>query len=227
MEQKVLLLHGALGSKKQLDALRIKLQQSFEVHYLDFDGHGSNLSQSDFSIELFTQNVVDYMNEQAIEKIDVFGYSMGGYVAINTARLYPNRIKNIITLGTKFDWSLNAAQNEVKMLNPEVIEKKVPHFAEKLLTEHTQDWKNVMQKTAALMLGMGEGKKIQDLEFKNINNKVTIGIGSADKMVTIAESQHTCHLLPNATLQVLENVPHPIDKIDTQILTNYIVDSLS
>ena len=40
MTQKLLLLHGALGSKEQFTALNEQLSSEFEVHTLDFEGHG-------------------------------------------------------------------------------------------------------------------------------------------------------------------------------------------
>jgi pimeloyl-ACP methyl ester carboxylesterase len=51
---------------------------------------------------------------------------MGGYVALKTAVLHPGRIEAIVTLGTKFHWDPENASNEVRMLNPEKIEEKVP-----------------------------------------------------------------------------------------------------
>lgn len=227
MQQKILLLHGALGSKKQLESIKGLLENQYEAYSLNFEGHGSFESEQAYSMDLFTKNIVDFLDHESIEQVNLFGYSMGGYVALNTALHFPDRIGKIITLGTKFDWSLESATQEIKMLNPDIIEAKVPRFAEKLKTEHQpQDWKVVMQKTAGMMKAMADGKKLQNEDFKLITKDVTIGIGNADKMVSVAESEHVVQLLPQASLQVLDGVEHPIDKVDPKVVADYITQSI-
>ena len=47
-----------------------------------------------------------------ITRADIFGYSMGGYVALHAARRHPERIGSIMTLGTKFAWDTPTAEKE-------------------------------------------------------------------------------------------------------------------
>lgn len=223
MKEKLLLLHGALGSKKQFASVKPLLENTFDIYDMDFAGHGDFKSNNNFSMQLFTQNVIDYLNQKNIENINIFGYSMGGYVALNMALKNRDKIKKIATLGTKFNWSIESAQKETRMLNPDKIEEKVPHFANKLKEEHfPQDWKKIIRKTAGMMMGLAEGEKLTDADFKQINTPVQIGVGSLDKMVTIEESENAADLIPNATFKIIEGIPHPIDKIDTNALFNYI-----
>lgn len=223
MKQKLLLLHGALGSKEQLDPLKAQLEDVYEVHSLTFEGHGGVASSKDFSIALFTRNVIDFLQAHAIDQVTVFGYSMGGYVALNTALKVPEKIRKIITLGTKFDWSLEQAQKEVKMLNPDKIEEKIPHFAQRLQQLHEPlDWKTVMNKTAQMMLAMAKGAKLTDTDFANINVPVTIGRGSLDSMVSQEESEHLAEVLPTAKLITLEGVKHPIETVPIKALVSHI-----
>lgn len=227
MKEKLLLLHGALGSAKQFDPVIDNLSDTFDVYTLDFDGHGGKKPNKDFSIELFSENVIDFLEVNSIQKVNIFGYSMGGYVALQAALKIPNKISKITTLGTKFDWTPDSAAKEIKMLNPIKIEEKVPQFAEKLKHEHhPQDWKIVMQKTAKMMKQMGNGARLSDSDFKNINVPVTIGIGSLDKMVSFEESKYAASLLPNSKLIVLNNIEHPIEKFPTDQLINFIRSTL-
>ncbi len=167
-----------------------------------------------------------YLNEQSIESTHVFGYSMGGYVALKAALSLPQKIKRIITLGTKFNWDEESTAREVKMMNPDKVEEKVPHFAAKLKEEHhPQDWKKVMDKTAQMMINMSKGAKLMDEDFKQINLPVVIGIGSLDKMVTYDESEKVASILPDAKLISLDGVKHPIDKVEPVILLKYIMEN--
>ncbi len=224
----ILLLHGALGSKDQLAAIQQKLAITYTVYTLNFEGHGGRPSQREFSINHFTQNVVDFLTEHGLTNLPIFGYSMGGYVALNLAIQQPNLVDSIITFGTKFKWNPESAAKEVSMLNPKVIEEKVPQFAAHLKKIHQEDqWKAVLEKTATMMLALGEKPLLNVSTLAIIKPKVCIGIGSKDRMVSIEESQETVKHLPDGTLQLLEGCKHPIEQNDPKIITDFIKKFLS
>ena len=83
----LLILHGAIGSVKQFTHLIRFLESDFKVYAIDFSGHGgSEIPAEDFTIEMFANDVLDWMAKKEIDKIDIFGYSMGGYVGLFLAR---------------------------------------------------------------------------------------------------------------------------------------------
>ena len=87
----LILLHGALGSAAQLSELQANLPVERAVFVLNFPGHGGVATDSPFSMQLFGGAVLDLMETQKIAKADIFGYSMGGYVALWLAWKYPER----------------------------------------------------------------------------------------------------------------------------------------
>lgn len=223
----LLLLHGALGSKKQFIKLKEKLESQFTVHCFDFEGHGGEVSTHNFSIDLFVENTLAYLKKNKLEEAVVFGYSMGGYVALKLALNNPNVFSKIITLGTKFNWNEESAAQEVKKLNPNLIEEKVPRFAEYLKQLHSpSSWKIVLKKTAEMMLRMGNGERLTEDDFKKITTKVVLGIGEKDEMVSLAETEKVASFLPNAQLEVLDETPHPIEKVDIQLLNKYLINAI-
>ena len=225
MKPNILLLHGALGSSSEFDKLTKFLSEKFTVHTLNFDGHGSSLIDLPFSIDLFTQNVIDYLNKKSIVEIDIFGFSMGGYVAMNLALNHPKLIGRILTLGTKFDWSIESAEREVKMLNPTKIEEKIPAFAKYLQALHqSNDWKLIMEKTAQLMLNLASGEKLNDTDFNNLDHKIMLCLGSKDKMVSMTETKHVAQQLKNSQLMLIDTFDHPISMIDHKVLSSIIAD---
>jgi len=170
-------------------------------------------------------NLITFLDENELNEVFVFGYSMGGYVALTAAARYPNRFKQILTLGSKFKWSPEIAAGEIKLLNPEKIAEKVPHFAQRLTELHQpQDWKTVMRKTADMMLEMGDGKRTTDEEFAKVQIPVQVGIGDKDNMVSIEETKHVANLLGNGELKIIEGVPHPIEMIKPEVLEAYVKD---
>ena len=85
--QTLLILHGALGASDQFIQLQQSLQESYQVHILDFTGHGQAPdTDAPFSMKLFATNVLDYLDRNKLEKTNLFGYSMGGYVAMYLAK---------------------------------------------------------------------------------------------------------------------------------------------
>lgn len=221
----ILLLHGALGARTQFETLQQLLAKTYQVHTLNFEGHGDRATEKPYSLDLFAQNLKDYLDQHNLKRVLVFGYSMGGYVALTLAKSHPQYFEKIITLGTKFNWTPESAEKEVKLLNPEKIQEKVPAFAEALSKLHpATDWKTVMQKTAALMLELGNGKAFRDADFKAIAVPCVIGVGDQDAMVTREETQHVVGLIPNAAFYLLEKTIHPMDKLDVVRVANLIAE---
>jgi len=82
----LLILHGAIGSKSQFNSLASLLNNQFNIHLLNFSGHGGEAFKENFNIPQFADDVLVYLEQQKVESIDIFGYSMGGYVALYLAK---------------------------------------------------------------------------------------------------------------------------------------------
>lgn len=226
--KQLLLLHGALGAESQFSELKKALSESYEVHSFNFEGHGGRDSNQAFSMALFVQNVLDYCREKQIVSCSIFGYSMGGYAALKLAADYPGLVSELVTLGTKMDWSPEIAEKEVIMLNPEKIEAKIPHFAASLAALHAPlDWKEVMNKTAQMMLNLGNKPLLNPDVLSKIQIPVSLLLGSLDNMVTPQETQHVQQLLPQANFHQIEGWQHPIDRIDSKELAEILLKSFS
>lgn len=220
----ILLLHGAIGTMDQLEPLAERLRENYNVYLFNFPGHGGTaFPAGDFSISLFSASVVRYLDEQQLDAVDIFGYSMGGYVAMHLASLHPERVEKIITLATKFYWDPSIAVKETKMLNAATIELKVPAYAQQLAKLHApSDWKIVLEKTKALLTSLGDDNVLQTADFSSIQNECLLLLGENDKMVTREETAAVKDLLPNATFELLSATPHPIEQVDVNKLVAII-----
>lgn len=228
MRGTIILLHGALGNKTQLYKLAEILIQDFKVFTLDFEGHGDRPTTQPFSMALFSQNVLDFMEMNSIESTNLFGYSMGGYVALHFAKNHKSRVQKIITLGTKWDWTVGFAAQEVRKLHPEKMLEKVPKFVSALEKAHSgNDWKEVVQRTAQLMTDLGNGSRLKDHDFTQIHQEVLMLLGDQDNMVTYKESEDISRLLPNGKLHVLKDTPHMIENLELGAIKQAIDDFLS
>jgi len=220
----LILLHGALGSRDQFSRLKESLDGHFQVYDLNFSGHGGNEVVEPFAMDVFVNDVLDLMRLYNLKKANFFGYSMGGYVALKVAAKFPQKVAGIITLATKFKWDKESAEKEVQMLDPEKVVLKVPEFAATLSQRHGNHWKKVMINTGTMMLGLGNGQAMTVDDFKCISCPVTIAIGDMDRMVTMEESREVANQLQFGKLKILENVKHPLEGVDSQLLREMIIN---
>src|SRR5690606_16443158 len=132
----------------------------------------------------FADEVHQYIINHQLKNVYVFGYSMGGYVALYLANKQLHTFEKIFTLATKFRWSPELALQEVKMMDPKIIEERIPAFAKTLRERHAPNsWKLLMEKTSTMMLGLGESPLLTSNDFQNIHTPVKLAIGNTDKMV--------------------------------------------
>ena len=160
------------------------------------------------------------MESRGLAAIPVFGYSMGGYVAMYLARHYPGKISRLVTLATKYHWDAATAARETKMLDAGVIEQKVPAFAAALQQRHApHDWKQVLLATATLMQGLGHTPALTAEDYAVINIPCLLMLGDRDQMVSLQETLDVYKALPQAQLAILPGTPHPIEKAAPDLIS--------
>lgn len=185
MNARLLLLHGAMGSAAQFDGLQQQL--GFETVAMDFVGHGAQPDVNEpWTIELFAAQL-----EQEIQRMpkppSIFGYSMGGYIALWLALRLPDLVPRLITLGTKLDWTRQGAQADAA---------KVPH-----------------EKTAMMMVHLGANPLLTTNNVAGIQSEVRYMVGDADRMVSIEETHSFFRATPASQMVVLPNTQHQLHKV--------------
>ncbi|MFT5194136.1 MAG: pimeloyl-ACP methyl ester carboxylesterase [Cellvibrionaceae bacterium] len=220
----LILLHGAIGAKDQLEPLAVELRQlGHEAHTFTFEGHGDQPHRGrPFRVPYLVENIVEYMQTNGIEQANLFGHSLGGLVGLNMAHSHPAKVGRVFTLGTKFVWTPEIALKEHKNLNPEKILEKVPKFAQMLAKRHTAvDWQENMAQSREMMSDFGENPPSFD-QLSETQQPVIVSIGDRDNLSTIEESVQAARALPNGALQVFPNTKHPIEQVDMPMLADAI-----
>lgn len=220
----LILLHGALGSPAVFDQLIPDLPEDYQIYTFNLSGHGDQpFHKAGFRMEIFATELADFIRLNQLEKPQIFGYSMGGYVALYLEYLQPGTFSKVYTLGTKFAWSPDTAQHEVQRLVPEVIAQKVPAFAQMLAVRH-HDWKTLMIATADMMLTLGDNPLLTKEQLASIHTPVLIMRGQHDQMVSEEESALAAAAIPDGVYTELPATPHPIEKVETRILVQLLTD---
>lgn len=216
-----LLLHGALGTAKQLQPLATLLAPDYYIHTPTFSGHGGGTPPAAYSFDQFREDIIGYMDAEGLQQVNVFGYSMGGYAALYASLKHPERFGKIATLGTKLVWTAAGAAQEVRMLDAAKIEAKVPAFAAHLQQQHgLENWKQVLQATAQMMLNLGNKPAIGATEFQQLKHSTLLAIGDRDHTAGLEDTVSIYRQMPHAQLWVLPATPHPLEQVNVPLLAN-------
>jgi pimeloyl-ACP methyl ester carboxylesterase len=172
--------------------------------------------------------LIEWIEQQGGEKVSVFGYSMGGYVALFAALRRPDLFDRIMTLATKFNWDEQNAAKEMAMLNPEEMERKLPHYVEQLKQAHPHiEWKDMVNRTLLLIDSLGRQPLLSPEQLHQCAVKVRVGVGDKDMMVTLEETIEVYRHLRYGSFYVLPDGKHPLEKVNIPLLSAQLVNFLT
>lgn len=221
--KKIVLLHGALGCKKDFDQLSLLLKEkSFSVYTLDFSGHGSRKNVPDkFSIHLFANDAIKEINKHKVERINIFGYSMGGYVGMYLAKYFPHMVENLITLGTKFRWNPSVSKQFCEMIELQKLKKNSTVW-KKLVAKHGKKTETLIQRLHQFFIEMGTDAPLKLEEFLSIESKTLILKGDKDDVITEEECRNVKEHIIQSEYKVIPNTSHAWEAVDIKHLSEII-----
>jgi pimeloyl-ACP methyl ester carboxylesterase len=95
----LVLVHGVGANLQSWDGVCGELEGDFEIVRPDLRGHGRSAHiDSPYSIEGFAADVVEVMDDAGLPKAHLAGFSLGGLIAQELARSYPDRFERVVLL---------------------------------------------------------------------------------------------------------------------------------
>ncbi|MFA5848639.1 MAG: alpha/beta hydrolase [Bacteroidales bacterium] len=95
----ILLLHGYLETLYVWDDFIAKLLPKLRIISIDLPGHGlSGSHKTNNSIGFSAEVAKEVMDICKVEKACIIGHSMGGYIAIEAVKRYPERFSSLILM---------------------------------------------------------------------------------------------------------------------------------
>jgi pimeloyl-ACP methyl ester carboxylesterase len=89
----IVLIHGFAGGKRYWDKVLPELAERNRVIALDLPGHGeSGMAKESYSIEDMAATIKGLLDQLGLDKVTMFGHSLGGYITLAFAELYPNKL---------------------------------------------------------------------------------------------------------------------------------------
>jgi len=95
------LLHGFIENHTIWDDLVIHLGTTRKVLSVDLPGHGqSDVLNEPTSMRSMADAVFAVLEKENIEKVDIIGHSMGGYVGLAFANVFPEKTSGLLLLNS-------------------------------------------------------------------------------------------------------------------------------
>lgn len=111
--QATVLLHGFLESSKMWDSLLPDLSKNRKIITIDLPGMGeSGVISEIHSMELMAEAVEAVLEHLQVSEATFIGHSMGGYVTLACAEMFPKRVGKMVLLN-----SSSVADSEERKLN--------------------------------------------------------------------------------------------------------------
>lgn len=199
----VVLIHGFLENLSMWDEITASLANTNQVIRLDLPGFGkSECVEKIHSMKLFAECTYQLLLELQISRFTIIGHSMGGYTALEFAKICPEKIENLILFhstakadseGKKKDRerAISAVMEKqsiyLKTAIPFLFPKQLQHIVSTQIHQMTTDAEALKSKaiTAALM-GMKERNDSNAL-LKDLNCRKTYIAGSLDPLLKITD----------------------------------------
>ena len=215
---KILLLHGALGSPQDFHQFGNILSEWAEVHTFEFEGHGTNTEFKDkYIFDSYLTQLESWLVHHG--KAHVFGYSMGGYVALSLASSKPYLFESLFTFAVKMTWNKETIEKETRGLNADFLKERNPNYYQHLALVHRQP-ERLLTYVVQMMYELAEHQPLNNENLREIEIPVLLSVGDRDKMVTLEETIHAYRQISGCCLQVFPNTEHRFEKINIGMLAS-------
>lgn len=165
----IIFMHGF-----PFDKTMWQLQLNFlEPHYrlipVDIRGFGKSTDErSLLSIDLFGKDLIAFMDKLNIEKAVVCGLSMGGFIALNVVKKFPNRFVALILCDTQCIADTSEVKKKRYKIIDEIAVEGVTNFNEAFIKSVFH--KNSLSNKKELV------EELRRVVFSNSQHIITMGL---------------------------------------------------
>jgi len=218
----LVLVHGLADRGESWAPMMERLKRAgFHVYAPDLLGYGRSPkpADGDYSIAAQEKFVADFIGALGLQRPDIGGWSMGGWVALKLAADHPELVNRVIVYdaaglnydpgndlerGARFFHPNSGAdiQSLYNLLEPHA--KPIPQFVLRDLMRH-RDGQWVVDRSVA---SMHTGRDVVDASLPTLPEPLLIVWGSDDKLISLATGERMHALDPRSELDIVEGCGH-------------------
>jgi len=215
----VVLVHGLGGRAEDWRNLAPRLARAgYRVYMPDLPGFGRSERPANFSYSVRDQAriVIAFMDAMHLDRVDLGGWSMGGWIVQLVAAEIPARIQRLMLFDSAglhiipdWDTRLFTPSNATELAKLDALlmphSPNVPGFVARdiLRVSHQDGW--VMRHAMAAML---TGQDATDALLPTLNMPVLLVWGELDRITPFTQGQTMLKLLPHAELYGVAGCGH-------------------
>ncbi|MBP3952921.1 alpha/beta fold hydrolase [Bacillus suaedae] len=229
LKKTMILIHGFVSSCFSFRKLIPELRKEFDIYTLDLPGFGKSGKRKNFvySFHNYASVVIAFCQLFKLDEVILVGHSMGGQVALYTAKVKPNLVEKIVLLSSSgylkkvkkpyvyasflpfakqaMKWWIQKKDYKESLLQV-VYDKKM--IDDETLTEYTRPFsENEFYDALLCLLRQREGDLTKD-ELHRISHSVQIVWGEEDSVIPVRIGRQLARDLPNATFTSFAKTGH-------------------
>lgn len=240
----IICLHGFPFDKSMWDVQLEALASKHRIIACDIRGFGQSTDDvTMLSIEIFTDDLLAFMDKLYIKKAIICGLSMGGFVALNAVKRYPDRFEALILCDTmciadsaEVKSNRFKAVDDIALHGPEkfneafiksvfhpdsLIEK--PEVVEELHTVvFANDKRIISQGLIALACRAESCSTLEEIKMPTL-----IICGRADEVTPLFQSEFMQKRISGAVLKVIEGAGHVSNLEQPAVFNGHMTDFLA
>lgn len=215
----LVLLHGFPLDHHVWDEIVPLLEDTFDLIIPDLRGFGASTTiDTPYTMDDFASDINGLLNNLGIEKTAIVGHSMGGYVALAFARLYPKRMSGLGLVASQVLADPPDRKEARYKSAAEVAEKGVGGVVDTMAPKFTSDQRlqefsrNIMERQQpeayiGALKAMAERQDATPL-LASMQYPVVLVHGDADMLIPVERAQEVKNAIPSAHFTEISGASH-------------------
>ncbi|MGV9003874.1 alpha/beta fold hydrolase [Flavobacterium sp.] len=240
----VLFLHGFPFDKSMWHEQIDSLKSSHRVIAVDIRGFGKSTDEkTHLTIDLFADDLIAIMDALNIKKAIICGLSMGGFIALNAIKRFPERFEALLLCDTQCIADSAEVREKRHCIIEQIKNEGANPFSEKFTKSvfHPDSLKNEKElvdnlrstvfanSERALTAGLAAlAERSETCSSLNAIKVPTLIIcGRQDEVTPLSQSEFMHEHIEGSVLKIIENAGHVSNLEQPEDFNNYLKDFLN
>ncbi len=212
----LVLLHGA-GATTALETQHLArlMQPTRQVIAFDLPGHGASTSHAELTADLFIHGISEAVASLG-EPVDLFGFSLGGAVALSVAQWASSHVRKLAVHSTSIDWDDELVEEMLARIDADTLRRRSPRGWTRLDAAHGGRAEGVLRSLHPFVRSLAGASPFVGAEPPRHPALVTGADG--DDLFDVSHALRLRKRLTGAQLGILPGIGHRLGPVESDAL---------